>query len=353
MIEESLKLSKQKISDYLTGFFNQERNSYTNFSLDETLLIRLRDFSLAGKMNRGGILIAMYEALAEKPVSEFGIICGAALELLESGLLIHDDIMDEDDKRRGKLSIHTQIAQFQKGLSESKHNKFGSDAAMCLGDVAFFLAFQILSQLTVEASIKTDLLNLFSRELAKLCFSQVEDLRLTGSINGVSEKEILAMYAGKTSRYTWTLPLLAALSLSGKSKLYRLSFEKIGFYAGLIYQLIDDDIGLFGDEKDIGKSVGSDVREGKKTPLFIYTISHLNNADSAEFLKLYGKNTISLPEIALIRQLVIRSGAKTYIDTLIEKLEKDIEKEIGSSTLPDKVMIVLRNLVSFFNNRKK
>jgi len=353
MVTQELEEYKKEIQEYITGFLKKSSDKYSRFPLDKDLFSRLSGFSVSGKMYRGGILIYIYELLTEAKDIKPAVLAASALELFEAGILIQDDVMDQDDLRRGRPSLRVYFRDFAPKIDVSKKSVFGDSVAMCTGDIAYFLSYEILNSIDVPQKTKTLLFEEFSREMSLLCLSQVQDMYLSSTLNNVSEKETLEMYAGKTARYTWILPLQIALALSGNKTKYGRDFERIGSLAGVIYQLVDDRIGLYEDEIKIGKSVGGDLKEGKKTMYWHHTRSSLTGSDLAEFENLYGKKDLSLSEIETVKNLIKKSGAYDKNEELISGYLEDIKKQVGQLDLTDKQKKSLLDLVYFISHRNK
>ena len=177
----------------------------------------------------------MADSLVGKPLGEAPLIAASALELLQTGILVQDDVMDADEKRRGQDALHKTFAGLAGEMPAGLRRRFGENAAVCIGDIAFFLSSDLLGSMPVDPVTLRRMIKLYSREMALLGAAQIEDLRITGISSAVTEAEILSMYTGKTARYSWILPLLAALELSGKGELLSLEFEEIGRSAGLVF----------------------------------------------------------------------------------------------------------------------
>ncbi|OGF71063.1 hypothetical protein A3B18_03905 [Candidatus Giovannonibacteria bacterium RIFCSPLOWO2_01_FULL_46_13] len=196
---------------------------------------KLESFLFRGKTLRGS-LVALSYVLFRKKLAHDALDVGASLELIHSALLIQDDIMDEDEMRRGMKTIHRQyeILGKKKGIKNSYH--FGEGAGICLSDVAFFIAFETLGELNLSKKVRRDLWELFSKELMTTAIGQIEDVALAGKAKN------LELYRAKTARYTFVLPLLAGAILAGKNKKSLREFEKLAEILGIIFQLKDDEL---------------------------------------------------------------------------------------------------------------
>jgi geranylgeranyl diphosphate synthase type I len=291
---------------------------------------RLKAFVPRGKMLRGGLLGLSY-ILFKRNLSEQVIPAGAALELVQAGLLIHDDIMDGDLERRGEKSLFFEYAARAEAEKLSRAFHVGESLGICAGDIAFFLTYELLSCLSLPAQTKIRLITLVSRELSYVAAAQMLDV-YRGAQDRVrlTEKDILRLYMYKTARYTFSLPLVcgAILSNAGKEQLLRL--EKIGELLGIIFQIKDDEIGLFGDSSQTGKPVGSDIKEGKKNLYYYYLFLQGGSPEREEVLKVFGSGQAGSREIAAIRSLVLKLGIQEKINKKVDRLTAEASNLINA-----------------------
>lgn len=350
-IEKQFAGYKEGIAAFLHEYFRKESPSYLKFPLDVVIFAKLTDFTTRGKMFRGGILLYVYELFHPDADRTQAVRAASALELLEAGILIQDDVMDRDELRRGQPAIWADIRDHTTDIRKESAESFGGNTAVCIGDVAYFLAFFILNGLEVAEDMKRAVSGLYAREMAALCLSQVQDLYLTSVARDVTEEETTEMYIAKTARYSWILPLETALILAGRTELAA-QFERIGRFSGLVYQLVDDRIGLFGDERETGKTAGGDVREGKKTLYWHYTRKFLAPGDLRKFDAIYGRRDISMDDVDAVRAFVRSSGAYDKVELLTEAYLRKVQREISGLDVADSTKLRLREMISFISRRK-
>jgi geranylgeranyl diphosphate synthase type I len=244
---------------------------------------------------------------------EEAIAAGAAMELFQSAFLIHDDIMDRDETRRGKPAIHSQYAALAREGSLQDSTHIGEALGICAGDMALFIAFDILSGLAIEGGAKSRLLSRFCRELEYVGLAQMADVYQGASDSGVSPENILGLYRYKTGRYTFSLPFAAGLILAGQEEKLVDRFVLLGEKMGVLFQIKDDELGLWANEKELGKPVGSDIAENKKT---LYRQILFDRAGAAVKKKLegiFGSPAPSPQDIAFVLEQMeafnVRAGA--------------------------------------------
>lgn len=337
---------KSRILSYLRRFLEErsrDLDPVNRWGPDACRL--LTEFTASGKMIRGGLVILAWELFygepsADRAVSnpppesmavlkkgakaESALAAATALELFQSALLIHDDIIDRDTMRRGQPSLFYQY--HNRGLSESLGSEayhFGESMGICLGDLAFFLGFEILAAIDEEPSVLNTLLRLFSRELTLVGLGQMEDVYLGKVHQRAREADILNVYRYKTSRYTFSLPLVAGAILGGAPPPVLADLEKLGENLGIIFQIKDDELGLFGSAATIGKPVGSDLKEGKMT-LYMYHLLQDADPELAGWLQTLQNAAVSEADLARIRDLVISNGIQARITGLTDDLTAEV-----------------------------
>ena len=317
---ESFHEYKKQILEYLKDFLSEKKNHFqkVNF-LGNRLIDQILDFSSKGKMIRGG-LVFQASKMFGKEIDLNVVRTSAALELLQSSLLIHDDIMDRDFYRRGEKTLFYQYKEMGdlKSFKESYH--FGEAMGICVGDIGFFLTFEILSELTTPSSIKDKLLGFYAKESSYVGLAQMQDIYFSFSDDEIQENDILSLYLYKTARYTFSLPLASGAILAEESDFVITQLEKLGEVLGLIFQMKDDELGLFGDEKITGKPIGSDIQEGKKTLFYLYLFQNPENRE--QLRKIFGNPEIGSQEITLVREMIKKYGIQEKIKAKIEELEK-------------------------------
>jgi geranylgeranyl diphosphate synthase type I len=294
---------------------------------------RLKEFIPSGKMIRGALTLFSYEMFGGKEINNM-LPVAAAIECIHAGLLIHDDIMDNDLKRRGKPTI---FAQYQRDVQHKSNNPlgYGQGMGICSGDFAFFLGYELLGKSQFETK-------LLSQELQKVIFGQMQDFYFGQSVAEPTLEEIFSIYRNKTARYTFSLPFLLGAVATKQDDHILSQLSKLGEKIGLIFQIKDDEIGLFGHENKTGKPVGSDIRENKKT-LIRYYLYSLSNQEQKKILD--SKNIKAI--ITLAKKLKVEEKIKNHINSL----EQEAKHIIQTLPVSQKNKQFLFDLVSFVQKR--
>ncbi|HOJ50050.1 MAG TPA: polyprenyl synthetase family protein [Spirochaetota bacterium] len=323
---------KKSIIEILDSY--KELPSIGEWTIDS--LEKIKNFSINGKLIRGA-LICLIEDKIKGSYSENSIKTSVAIELLQSGLLIHDDIMDNDDIRRGQTSIH---AQYRNKYQNSKNpQKLGESLGICLGDICFFLSFDILSKIPKKEIMK-EIITLFSKEMITVGLAQMQDIYFSEVYNiDPQYEDIINLYKYKTARYSFSLPLIAGAYISEiKDEIPTLSI--LGEKIGILFQIKDDYIDLFSSTEEIGKPVGSDIINEKKTIIFYYL---------KEELKVKNLSDYTIKEIKeIIEQKGINKKIQKIVDNLLKEINNIIEN-ISNESLKNE----LKKVSQFVIERKK
>ncbi|MFH1409267.1 MAG: polyprenyl synthetase family protein [Nanoarchaeota archaeon] len=217
---------KSDIDAYIDSYLREQCAHFNdvNEAIREACT-RLIPYTLAGKSTRGCLLLFIHDALDGKDRDD-AMKAAAAIELFHSGLLIHDDLIDDDDRRRGMKAMHIQCAEY------IKDEKIGKDIALCIGNLACSLSFKLLSNQDPK------MIRIFSDAFATVCIGQIHDILPD---KPSTAEEWLALYRNKTARYSFSLPMAIGAMLAGRADLI-VALQEWGDDLGIIYQLRDDEL---------------------------------------------------------------------------------------------------------------
>jgi len=336
------------LEDFLAG--KEERMAALKpWGLD--VLHRLAEFTRKGKLIRGGLVCLGFEMRGRR-LSGSALRAGTALELMQSALLIHDDIMDRDTLRRGAPTLHRQYADLAKknGIPDSEH--YGMSMGICAGEIAIFLAFEALASLPGPCLRTASAQALFAAEFGLVGLGQMRDIQTGSSPEPTSEREVLDLYRYKTARYSFSLPLIMGWILGEGSRRIVPSLERLGESLGLIFQLKDDELGLFGDEVLLGKPVGSDIRQGKKTLWYLRLVERASPEERKIFKGLFGRPDLSLSDIENVRELAVRHGVADDIRKTMRRYGSRARHIIRDLPVKARYREILDSLLEFSLTRR-
>lgn len=341
--------AKKKINNELTHFFSSQIKSHTAKETPRQEVFRqLHEFSLKGKHIRGILVLAGHEAYSENHRVSITNIA-AAMDLAQSALLIHDDVMDRDEMRRGEASVWGIYKKYYVELGVSLSEKIAADAAICVGDIGFYLAFELFATNTALPHFQ-DAFALFCREMTLVGIGQLRDVE-SPYIKDLSLKNIDEVYRFKTARYTFSLPLMLGATIVGADKSQIKMLEDFGELVGMNFQLADDRLSLFGDIEKTGKPIGHDIAENKNTYYKYYLFQRADAKDRKILKTLFGSGTLTLDQITVVRDMVKKYKIDSIIQQKIEDQQKKALRILDMSKMKDEFKNLLKDLVVYVSNR--
>ena len=342
---------KKEIDEYLLRFLLQKKTELKNHPWGKDVINRLKKSLPRGKTLRGSLVVTTNKILGRFNNNSTAV--GAAMELLHLSLLIHDDIMDRDKLRRGRPSINAQYETWGKQNKIKEPEHFGYNLAQCLGIIAQTWPFEIINNLKILATIKQKLGKELSRELVNVALAQMQDVYGGSTKKSLREKEIDYIMINKTARYTFSLPFKLGCILSGRDKKTTTKLEKLGEYLGIIFQIKDDELGLFGNETVIGKPVGSDLKEGKQTIFINKLIKKCSPAEKNIVKRILAKRLITKVDIFYIRELLKNYNIVDEVKEKTKILEKQALALVDTMEIKSADKNNLKNTISLLTDREK
>ncbi|HET6560487.1 MAG TPA: polyprenyl synthetase family protein [Marmoricola sp.] len=274
----------------------------------------LTEATRGGKRFRPALAAAAYDMLGGTDQQAVGVL-GAALELLHTAFVIHDDVIDGDDVRRGRPNVSGGYASTARaeGASSEASSHLGSTAAILAGDLALASAIRTVALCPAEPRTVRRLLDLFDHALHTTAAGELADVRFGLGTRDPSLAESLTMEEQKTSAYSFALPLQAGAVLAGADEITVHRLGEAGRMLGIAFQLLDDLLGVFGDPAATGKSVLTDLREGKQTPL----IAHARTTSQWEGVAAHlGSPELTEDDAEVVRGLLVASGSRRFVEEL-------------------------------------
>ena len=310
-VEEELAIFLNFESAYLNSISTElspVSEALTAFLLDSGKRLRPL-FAYAGFTAAGGSL--------EKPV----VRAMAALELLQACALIHDDLMDGSDTRRGKPSIHRHFESIHvQDELDGFAPQYGLSAAVLLGDLALVWSDQMINSAGLTTEQFARVFPYYNEMRVELMAGQFLDIHeQTQKTTSVDRSMKIARY--KSGKYTIERPLhLGAAMTSSPSPELFAALSAYGLPLGEAFQLRDDLLGVFGDPSVTGKPAGDDLREGKRTVLIAMTNDRQSEAQREIARKHFGKPDLDAQGVELLREIIESTGARAELEATIERL---------------------------------
>lgn len=345
----SKEMLVEKVNKELKVFFDKKiANTKSDNAFFTSITKDLKEYTLrGGKRIRPIFFIYGYKAITGKITDEI-IKLSIFLELIQSSLLIHDDIIDQDKLRRGGMTIHEKYSCY---FSE-KDNDFGSAIAIVIGDIAMNFAYEIIASSKFDDNIKIELVKMVSNFVTKVDYGQSVDIKLS-KIDKFDVNDVKNVHYFKTMFYTTMMPLQAGAILGGANRSQLSSIVKYAENVGLAFQIQDDIMGIFGDEKKVGKPIGSDIKENKKTLLIYYALKNIKDTDRKYLLGKLGSSNISAEDMIKIKKIIKDSGSFDKSREMAQKLVSNGIKNIQIADIDKVVKKELINISKYIITRSK
>lgn len=226
------------------------------------------------------------------------IPAATSVEMIHNFTLVHDDIMDNDDMRRGVLTVH---------------KRFGLPVAILAGDVLFSKAFEtISSDPNVSEKVSRALVSRLSKACVNVCEGQLLDIRMAQNPKLPSETQYTKMIEKKTAALFEVSCSMGAISANPNRKDI-LNLSSFGKNLGIAFQIVDDLIGILGDSKITKKPVGNDLREGKKSLPILIAIKSAKGKNKEAILNAFGNSKASKADIEQTLKIIRSIGIEKIV----------------------------------------
>lgn len=337
----------KRVNEFLVG----QRDLLDSISPDAgALLDPLADFMAGGKRLRSMFLYWGWRGGGAPDCDEV-VSAAAAMELLQACALVHDDVMDRSDSRRGRASMHRQFAaQHERAGWAGSAEDFGSATAILIGDLCLSWADQLLldSGLTPAALRRGK--PVYDVMRTELMAGQYLDMLEQVRCNTEVEPALLvATY--KSAKYTVERPLHLGAVMADADPAVTTALRDYGLALGRAFQLRDDLLGVFGDPTETGKPSGDDLREGKRTVLIALALQRLDESRGRELIEGLDAAEHSPQDVDRMRDLVARSGAREAVERMIADFARQSHSALTAPGLDDTVVAVLDALVDAATRR--
>lgn len=310
-----------------------------------------RQASRGGKKLRPALVVNVFQELSSGPCHH-AIEAATAFELLHTAFLMHDDVIDRDTVRRGELNIVGSFVEYAKGQGATDDDAllWGQASAILAGDLLIQGAQAILARLPIPERQRVDLIDLFDHSVFVTAAGELADVAFaTGTVHPVMS-EVLAMAEQKTASYSFEGPLLAGAILADAPAAQMKTLREFGRLVGTAFQLRDDILGVFGDENVTGKSVISDLRGGKITPMVAFA---LQSKDAEKLRTIMGHPELAAAEGETVRGILERCGARAFVEDLMADYAQRATHIVESSTLPISLQLMLHRVAERATVRRR
>ena len=323
--QEQLKSLREQVEAQLQDFLKMQSEYFTSIAPElKPAATSLTAFVINGGKRFRPLFAAVGAIGAGSQLSDAEIRAFASLELLQACALVHDDLMDASDTRRGEPAIHKLFESMHESEKyQGKATQFGLSASVLIGDLALIWSDQMLNSSGIKSESLLAALSVHDEMRVELIAGQYLDVfEQARGTQSVAQALNIARY--KSAKYTIERPLHLGAAIAIPDPLMRAKlvsiYSEFGLPLGEAFQLRDDLLGVFGDPKVTGKPAGDDLREGKRTVLMAMTHDRISGAAEAEFMAEFGNHDISESAIARLQEIISETGAAMHVEDLIEEL---------------------------------
>ncbi|MCF4122579.1 polyprenyl synthetase family protein [Antribacter sp. KLBMP9083] len=279
---------------------------------------------------------------ADGPARTAAVRVGAALELFQAAALLHDDIIDSSDTRRGRPTAHRAFAARHTGSSwAGEAGRFGESVAILLGDLVLLAAQRELTAAVavLPAPVAAATRDTFDRMQSEVVVGQYLDVLVQaepwGADPAADEERARAVLRAKSASYSVAAPLALGAALAGAGPERVAAIRAAGLPLGEAFQLRDDVLGVFGDPGITGKPAGDDLREGKRTVLVARTLAGADDDRRALVLRALGDPDLGPDDVAALRQAIVATGALDAVEKLITDLAGQADAALDAARLAE------------------
>jgi geranylgeranyl diphosphate synthase type I len=346
---------RKNIDKSLASFLNTVKKDYKLHLVSPLLFESIREFTLReGKRLRPLLLILTYKGYApvSKKISRKLYNASTCMEFLHNFMLIHDDIIDRSDLRRGRPTMHKILAHTVK---TSDPDKLGIDLGIIAGDIVYALAIDAFLAINEPPERKERALKYFIQTAAFTAMGEfIDTVSGVKAVQGVDEKEVFLNYTLKTARYTFDCPMVTGAILAGAKNSEIKKISRFGILIGQAFQVQDDIIGIFETEANIGKSILSDLAEGKKTLLVTHAFSVLKGRAKDKFLQIFTKKTKTIKDLETVKKIFVDTKSLDYALDAIHSRLGEAQKILNAMDINEEYRGLLKgSLLKLFNHSQK
>ena len=326
---EYAKIFIPKINEAIGFIFREKLKTVKNEFL-VSYYSELRDYILSGgKRIRPLLSIGAFNSLNEEHNDKI-IYPSVGIELLHNASLIHDDIIDKDNYRRGEPSFHFRFQEYHQKHNLEKMEKvdFGNSIGIIGGDSMYFLGLDAYLSDNFNDSLNLKAINYYHQAFIEIADGVLIETEMVNR-KEVSLKDYIEMISLKTGALIEKALLIGA-NYANIDEKYIKYFSTYGINLGIIFQMVDDILGTFGDPKVTGKPTDGDIREGKWTCLLIEALNNLEIGDRTLLDALIKKKNITKSEVSKVKNLFIKAdvinSCKEYTNKYYEEASDALKK---------------------------
>lgn len=296
-----------------------------------------------GKRLRPILLVTAYGGFGGKEYQS-AVSLAAAQEILHVALLIHDDIIDRQLVRRGQPNI---AGRYTKTYGDAH---LAMSAALLAGDLCISVAYQLLAAAQLKEPTQAEVFKLFGRAIHEVAGGQLIDME--SAIRTYTTSDALRVAHYKTASYSFEGPLAIGAVAAGAGEHAVEQIRQFGQHTGLAFQLVDDLLGMYGEDEEIGKSSLADLREGKQTALITMARELAPSQEVTYLEQALGNADADRPMLSRVREILESSGARGKVEELVDEHGGQARNVLATIDMIDSAKERLGELLNQSTHRK-
>jgi geranylgeranyl diphosphate synthase type I len=341
---------RTRVWEALEDFLDRQRAVLHEVSPDcVPMVTHVADLLRTGKRLRPAFCYWGWRA-AGGPSSRAALVAAASLEFFQAAALIHDDVMDGSDTRRGMPSVHRRFHRLHlDGGWAGDPDRFGLAGAVLAGDLCLVWSDELLTGSGLPAESLARGRTVFDRMRTELMGGQYLDVleqALAGRGTGHPVDRARRVIRYKSAKYSVEQPLLLGGRLAGVGTERLAAYSAFGLPLGEAFQLRDDVLGVFGDPVTTGKPAGDDLREGKRTVLVAMALKSATPTQLALVTSLLGDPELDPAGVEALREVLVDTGALAAVEKMIDELTEQAHRALDLMEPADPARAVLTELVT-------
>ena len=280
------------------------------------------------------------------------VTAASSLELLQACALIHDDVMDRSDTRRGRPAVHRGFAALHRAAGwVGDPESFGTSAAILLGDLCLIWADQMLNTSGMPDEALRRAASTYDEMRVELMAGQYLDL-LEQALGGRDVERARRVARYKSAKYTIERPLHMGGVMAGAEPDVLAAYTAYGLPLGEAFQLRDDLLGVFGDPSETGKPAGDDLREGKRTVLVAMALQRARPDQAAAVRRHLGDPHLDDAGVDVMRTVIDETGARAEVEAMIDALTAESLAALATAPVAPDASSVLEGLAAAATARR-
>ncbi|MBO0979772.1 polyprenyl synthetase family protein [Microbacterium sp. SD291] len=348
-------LVSDAVAERLQQFLDRMREESAGHGADAAAMLDAAAATLVGgKRLRARFCHAGWQAVAlfrdrraAEPIALWDVC--ASLEIFQSAALVHDDLIDNSDTRRGRPAAHRALqAEHSAAGWSGDAEAFGRSAAILLGDLLVAWSDDLLEEALAGLAEAAPVRREYARMRRDVTTGQFLDIaeESAWSVNDIAThvERALRVVSLKSARYSIEQPLVLGAALAGADDHQLQALRRFGHPVGMAFQLRDDVLGVFGDAAVTGKPAGDDLREGKRTVLVALTRQTLDVSARNLFDEMIGDAGLTAQQVSFLQATISGSGALARVESMIDGYAKEADRALAGARLDNAAVGGLRDL---------